>query len=149
MNEESIYERRLQFTDRWIEEYEKSNGFPYFFQSAKDGTAATRLIKLGLTVDELIAVAKEAWAHPGWFNCKQASSLAGFACRFNEIRHELKNPVTFVSIARDEYNRVIQRMGMIRATYGDHQTWRDCDRTEWDKLRARKSELKQRLGVMV
>lgn len=48
-----------------------------------------------------------------------------------------------------EYERVLHRMTAIKATYGDHQTWSVGDRGEWQKLAARKKELKVILGITV
>lgn len=80
-----------QLTDGWCEEWAKHHPGcgPYTFQGAKDGAAAAKLLKTGLTPDQLLAVAREAWKRPEDFNCKQAATLAGFASRFNDIRVEL------------------------------------------------------------
>lgn len=48
-----------------------------------------------------------------------------------------------------EYERVIERQRTLRATYGDHQTWSEPDKMEWNKLRTRKTELKTILGITV
>jgi hypothetical protein len=48
-----------------------------------------------------------------------------------------------------EYERVTARMNTLRQTYGDHQTWTQQDREELNKLRTRKAQLKQQLGIMV
>lgn len=79
-----------QLTDGWCEQWAKHHPGcgPYNFQ-VKDGVAAARLLKTGLTPDQLLAVAREAWKRPEDFNCKQAATLAGFASRFNDIRVEL------------------------------------------------------------
>lgn len=143
---------RKQLTDAWCEQYKQYFGCPYLFQGAKDGAAAGRLLKLGMAVEEIMGIARSAWGHGEWFNCKHAASLAGFVCRFNEIRQELKRPSingAILIVWRDEYERVIKRMASIRAGYGDHQSWRDCDRQEWGKLKERKGQLQKNLGVMV
>jgi hypothetical protein len=54
--------------------------------------AASRLLKLGVPVADILKAARRAWKKPDGFNCKQAASLAGFASRFNEIMHELDHP---------------------------------------------------------
>ncbi len=50
-------------------------------------------------------------------------------------------------VAQKEFDRVSERMKTIRCTYGDHQTWADGDREEFLKLKARKIELKELLGI--
>lgn len=143
--------RRL--TDLWCLYYEKAHGFKYMFQGAKDGTAADRILRLGVGVQELINVAVEAWKHPDWFNCRQAASLAGFVCRFNEIREELKNPPVQngarLMLFRDEYNRILARMKVLKETYSGMQTWDEVDKAEFIRLRTRRDELRKILGMVV
>ncbi len=76
------------FTNSWTTAYEAFFKTPYLFQGAKDGTAASKLVKTGIPVCVLIDIARKAWVNPGGFNSKQAVSIAGFAARFNEIRAE-------------------------------------------------------------
>jgi hypothetical protein len=79
------------FTDLWTAEYKSAHRCGYVFQGPKDGKAAANLLKHAeLSPQELVQIAKDAWANPTGFNCKQAASIAGFASRFNEIRSELK-----------------------------------------------------------
>lgn len=83
---------KLQLTDLWIREFKRANGMEYLFQGIKDGRAADRLIASGISPNEIIEIAQEAWKRPDGFNCKAAASLAGFSSRFNEIRMEVKSP---------------------------------------------------------
>lgn len=46
-----------------------------------------------------------------------------------------------------EYERTNARMETIRSTYGDMQTWSQDDKTELAKLKLRKKELQQILGI--
>ncbi len=48
-----------------------------------------------------------------------------------------------------EFDRCCDEIKTIRATYGDHQTWTKDDLKRFDKLAARKKELKSILGVVV
>jgi hypothetical protein len=125
----------------------------YMFQGAKDGTAADRLLRLGLTVTEIMGVAEEAWKHPDWFNCKQAASLAGFACRFNEIRMEQLQPPlqngARLMLFRDEYNRILARMKVLKETYSGMQSWNETDKAEFIRLRTRRDELRKVLGMVL
>lgn len=84
--------QKRELTDLWCVEFKKKHGWAYKFDGAKDGKAADRLLALGMDPVDLITIAKSAWNHPDWFNCKQAATLAGFECRYNDIRHELTNP---------------------------------------------------------
>lgn len=52
-------------------------------------------------------------------------------------------------VANDEYERVVARLRLIASAYGDHQTWREQDRVEHKKLRARRDELKKVLGITI
>lgn len=48
-----------------------------------------------------------------------------------------------------ELDRVLDRMKTIKGTYGDHQSWSPDDVQEFNKLRVRRGELRQALGVQV
>lgn len=73
----------------WCEEYARTHGWKYRFNGNIDGPAAVRLIKSGIPIEELISVARQAWANPTGFYSKQAATLAGFDSKLNEIRKEL------------------------------------------------------------
>lgn len=81
---------KRQFTDAWCNAYEDKFGCKYKFQGAKDGKAADSLLSLERSIEDIISLAKQAWDKPDGFNTKQASSLAGFSSRFNEIFYDLK-----------------------------------------------------------
>jgi len=78
-----------QLTDKFKEEWQQRFGGPYKFNGAADGKAADDLLKLGLTVEQILGVAKKAWNKPEEFNCKHAMTLRGLHSRFNEIRGEV------------------------------------------------------------
>lgn len=48
-----------------------------------------------------------------------------------------------------EYDRVLERMRVIRSSYGEMQSWTKPDAAEFEKLRARKCELKKVLGLTI
>lgn len=48
-----------------------------------------------------------------------------------------------------ELQRVTDRMKTLKDTYGGHQTWDSEDKAEFAKLRARKQELKSKLGIVI
>lgn len=73
-------------TDLFSKEWQQRFGGPYKFNGAADGKAAADLLKLGLTPEQVMAVARRAWEQPEEFNCKHAMTLRGLASRFNEIR---------------------------------------------------------------
>lgn len=50
---------------------------------------------------------------------------------------------------RGELERVMERMKAISDTYSGHQAWRDDDKREWAKLKKRRQELRDMLGVTV
>lgn len=143
---------RRQFTDEWCRQYQEATGIPYVFSGPKDAQAATRLLRSGLAPETILSTAREAWKHPDWFNCKHAASLAGLACRFNEIRLELKHPPTngtLLALQRDELNRVLAEMKSIKYSYSENLDWSREDVARYRSLRQRRDELKQKLGVLV
>jgi hypothetical protein len=78
------------FVKAWADAYLEAFGDPYIFSGGKDGAAVKRLLNSGMTPDDLLAIARQAWTHGKQFNCKQAASIAGFASRLNDIRAELR-----------------------------------------------------------
>ena len=48
-----------------------------------------------------------------------------------------------------EYERVTARMATIRSTYGDHQSWSDGDKKEFNKLKIRRDELRTILKITI
>ena len=48
-----------------------------------------------------------------------------------------------------EYERVTARMATIRSTYGDHQSWSEGDKKEFQKLKARRDELRTILKITI
>lgn len=145
--------RKRHFTDRWCEEYKKFHAWPYVFKGSIDGQAADRIIRLDIKIEEIITLAVEAWKHPDWFNCKHATSLAGFVASINDIRSELKNPPlqngARLMLFRDEYNRILARMKTLKETYSGMQTWREEDKSEFIRLRERRNELRKILGMIL
>jgi hypothetical protein len=79
---------KRELTDSWCAAYQSAIGSRYLFNGAKDGKAADRLLASGLTLDEILTVARWAWSHPQEFNAKFAASLSSFTARFNEIRYD-------------------------------------------------------------
>lgn len=82
-----------ELTDAWCVAYKRAHGRDYVFAGSKDAQAAKRLLDTGLTVIQLLDIAKAAWAaqdQRGKFWSKHAASISGFAARFNDIRNELQ-----------------------------------------------------------
>lgn len=46
-----------------------------------------------------------------------------------------------------ELERITAKIKIIRENYSDHQSWTDDDRTQYERMKARKLELKEILGV--
>jgi hypothetical protein len=85
-----------KFVTEWCEGYaEAFDGDEYAFQNGKDAKAAKALLTTSkLLPEELMVIARKAWANPAGFYCKSATSISGFFSKFNEIRQELKNGKT-------------------------------------------------------
>lgn len=79
-----------ELISKWFAAYREFFKAKYAFQHAKDGRAVKQLLATTeLTPDELMAIARAAWANSGGFFSKGAVSIAGFNSKFNEIRQEL------------------------------------------------------------
>jgi hypothetical protein len=83
------------FVKLWFEAFEDVFGERYAMAGGKDGSAAKRLLATTeLAPDALVMIARQAWVRrdkPKCFNCRAASSIAGFAAKFNEIKIELRD----------------------------------------------------------
>jgi len=82
------------FVEKWFEAFQETFGDRYPMTGGKDGSAAKRLVNgTGLSPEELVAIARKAWANrtnPKCFHCKMSTSIAGFASKFVEIKIELR-----------------------------------------------------------
>lgn len=83
------------FIDGWCQNFRALHGFDYVFSGGKDAKAVKELLKMGILRLDLLEFAKQAWERnktdsTAW-NCKQASTIAGFRTYINQIRTELKN----------------------------------------------------------
>lgn len=94
--------RIAEFIDGWHIAYLERFKEKYKVQGVKDAVAVKRLIATGSTLDQLLDLAWDAWAHPDKFNCKQAATILGFEQRFNDIRIELKTLANGNRPARQE-----------------------------------------------
>lgn len=74
-------------------------------------------------------------------------ALSGWKLRSQPSRGELSG-VEKMILSR-EYERIIARMDLLKATYGGHQDWDAADRLEFHKLRQRRDELRKLLGMLI
>ena len=82
--------RVREFSTQWCEAYRLFHGRSYVHGGAKDTVAIKRMLDSGYEVPSLLAVAQEAWKHPEEFNCKQAATIKGMACRLNDMFQSLR-----------------------------------------------------------
>ena len=81
-----------KFTELWCLEFPKHHqGCKYLYGGAKDTEAAKKMLGV-FPPEELIALAIKAWKNKADFNCKQAVTIAGMGCRFNEIQQFVISP---------------------------------------------------------
>ncbi len=101
---------KREFTDRWCEEYLKTNGKRYIFQGAKDGKAADRIIDSKIPLEEFFKIARAAWAASDqklmWCCCSQSHELSSFWSCWNKIRREIEGATA----------RPVQRSSMLGYT---------------------------------
>ena len=84
----------------------------------------------------------KSWVHAmtNWKNNAQSYQPA------NKIAPSPVSGAAIVVLGK-ELERVIEQMRVIKATYGDHQTWSSDDVTKFKQLRSRRDELRKQLGV--
>lgn len=80
-----------QFIEAWSAAYLADRGEKYFVAGAKDAVAAKRIAASGLSVADLISMARRAWVSSGpkFYRCEKAITISYFVSSFNEIRSEL------------------------------------------------------------
>ena len=83
-----------EFRTAWNEAFKAAQGFDYVPDYGKDGRAISAMLKRGLTVEQLIDLAKRAWAvkdKPGTFWCAKLVSPSMLAAKLNELNAEVNN----------------------------------------------------------
>lgn len=90
-NPEASQSPHVQFVDGWTKAYVEHYGIAYKFAGAKDGVAAKSLLATGKTPHELLEMAKQCWIRTG-FDFQQATTIAGFNSRYNQIATQLLKP---------------------------------------------------------
>jgi len=80
-----------QFIAAWSEAYLTVRGEKYLVSGGKDASAVKRIASMGMSVADLIALARRAWASSGpkFWHCEKAITISYFVSSFNEIRAEL------------------------------------------------------------
>jgi len=142
-----------QLTDIWCNAFQAFHGDRYLFCGAKDGSAAAKLVASGIPIEEIIAVARKAWANRDGFWSKHAITLAQFASRFNEIRQENKGgsrPASLMdlkTILQAKESLAEQMRNKYSSQTAITTVWEDdSKRREWVVLRREIEQLKQRIS---
>lgn len=80
-----------QFIAAWSKAYLSVRGEKYLMSAGKDGSAVKRISSMGMSVADLIALARRAWTSSGpkFWHCEKAITISYFVSSFNEIRSEL------------------------------------------------------------
>lgn len=82
-------------------------------------------------------------------------AMAGWKLRWQERQAEkqqrVDQPSRNVMLIqwRHELDRVEKRMGSIRGSYSEHQSWSQTDKDLFNKMKARKLELVKELGMVI
>ena len=84
-SKEKVKSEFRAFTDGWCEAFEKKFGRKYAWVNAKDGSAASRLLKTEMTPDQILDIAQRAWSNLSGFIQEKSLGVASFAQFFNEI----------------------------------------------------------------
>jgi len=82
-----------KFIDFWCRAFQDRFGLPYAFAGGKDGMAVKSLLSMKIHPNQLIEIARRAWAKTDgrlyWACCNQSQTLAGFNGALNKINAEL------------------------------------------------------------
>lgn len=108
-----------QFIEAWCESFLSVRGEKYLVCKGKDHAAAKRIASMGMSVADLIALARRAWASSGpkFWRCEKAITISFFVSSFNEIRSELSakptttNAINSKNPAEHPRNRFIAGAG--------------------------------------
>ena len=86
---------------------------------------------------------KMSWEDRGGANGKPAGGSGGGAKSVEPLSGADK------MIYQKEYERIVARMQLIRAGYAEMQSWSKRDKEDFERLRARRTELKKLLGLTI
>jgi len=78
------------FIDLWFTAWKEKNGAAYRLDQ-KDAGRIYELLRTGLSPEDLVGIARGAWACSCWF-CSSSSTVSGFATRFRDIVAHIKPP---------------------------------------------------------
>ena len=76
------------------------------------------------------------------------AALAGWKIRVQE-RQSKQQTGCEKWIAQKEYDRILDRLKVIRGTYGGNQNWSGPDREEYNRLRFKRDELRKKLDILL
>lgn len=89
--------RTRAFTDLWCAAFQEFWHDKYLFKGGQDGKAVKLLLSTGKTPEQLVAMARVAWAKTGqsfWACSTQAKEISSFANAYNRIITELNGNQT-------------------------------------------------------
>lgn len=76
------------------------------------------------------------------------NALAGWKLRYEDRERDNKQRANIVGLQK-EYDRILERMKAIRNSYGEIQSWSERDKVEFKKLKDRRDQLRNVLGIMI
>lgn len=79
------------FVKGWCDNFEEKFKTKYAFNGGQDGKAVKQLLSLGITIIDLLEIAKKSWDYYDLTKYRSAGSISGFAKNLNQIQVELKN----------------------------------------------------------
>jgi hypothetical protein len=79
------------FIKGWCDNFEAKFKTKYAFNGGQDGKSVKQLLGLGVTIIDLLEIAKKSWDDPDITQYRSAASISGFSKNFNQIQVELKN----------------------------------------------------------
>lgn len=79
------------FIKGWCDNFESKFKTKYAFNGGHDGKSVKQLLSLGITIVDLLEIAKKSWDNYDLTKYRSAASISGFVKNFNQIQAELKN----------------------------------------------------------
>jgi len=105
-------------------------------------------LRIGLPAEMAVAFVSH-YESNGWKVGRNAMKNWQAACITWKRKQEQPSPGANMVIMGREYERILERMKTIRGNYGDHQEWDPRERTEFDRLKSRRDQLRKTLGITI
>jgi hypothetical protein len=99
----------------WCDNYKSKFGCDYKMEGGRDGKAVKKLLSMGITMIDLLEIAKKAWNKIPDFECRQSVTIHGFYERFNQIQIAVNGKINHATNQPNHQQRPNRNIGTANA----------------------------------